>query len=292
MSKVYYNEQGFVDLLKDILENGVKIPDRTGVGCYAVFDRKLVYNVGKVFPFSTIRPAALRLAFEEFWFFLRGETQTKELEKRGVLFWKWNTSRQFLDNRNLKNLHEGDMGKAYGAQFRGFGASQFDQLEDIHNVLRNDPLSRRMVTTIWNPAESHMMALTPCWWAHQFVVLPDKNGDNTLHMKLINRSLDALFGATFAIQQYALYMVAVAQVYGLKVGDLSCDLTHVHLYENQIEFTKETVTRDLGTPGQLSITKPLRSLDDILEMEWTDVLVKGLVANENPYKTPRPHMAV
>ena len=291
MSKIYFDEEGYVELLRDILENGVEIPDRTGVGSIAVFDRKIVYNVGKQFPFPTIRDCPLRLAFEEMQMFLNGETQTKVLEKKGINFWKGNTSRGFLDARNLEHLHEGDMGKAYGAQWRGFGPQQFDQFAEIMRLLVTDKYSRRMLTTLWNPAESHMMALTPCWFQHQFVVLPSKNGD-VLHMKLSNRSLDAVFGERFATQQYAFYLTAVAKMLGMKVGDLSCDLTHVHIYNNQIEYAKELVTRDLGKQGTLKINKDLKRPDDILALTWEDIEIVGLEVNKTPFKTPRPAMAV
>src|SRR5690606_12485428 len=116
--KVYQGEAGYLHMVADCLAFGVDVPDRTGVGCRALFDAKWV--VGDTFPFSTVRPAGLRLAFEEFWFFLNGRTQTKELEEKGVMFWKGNTTKEFLARRGLFNLPEGSMGKAYGFQFRNF----------------------------------------------------------------------------------------------------------------------------------------------------------------------------
>ena len=85
--KIYRNEEGYMELLKYTLENGAQVPDRTGVGSSAIFDAKMVYEVNKQFPFSTVRSAPLRLAFEEFWFFLNGKTQTKELQEKGCNFW-------------------------------------------------------------------------------------------------------------------------------------------------------------------------------------------------------------
>lgn len=299
---IYNEEQGFVDLINDILENGVTIPDRTGVGCLAVFDRKITFDNGKQFPFSTIRQAGLRLAFEEFWFFLNGKTQTKELEEKGIYFWQGNTTREFLDNRGLVNTPEGDMGVAYGSQLRGYSRSTIDcelklkgysrdQLKDTIDILGSDKYSRRIYNTMWNPNESRLMALTPCHHSHQFVVLPDKQGNDTLHLKVINRSLDTIFGLYFAVQQYALYQRALAQMFGFKVGNLSFDLTHVHIYDNQIEYAKELVTRYLGTAGTVTINKELKTLEDLLALEWEDIQVEGLVVNNTPFKTPRPPMA-
>ena len=290
MSKVYYGEQGYVELVKHVLENGVQVTDRTGVGSIAVFDAKVIYEPGD-YAMSTIRPAGLKPAFYEMLMFLNGETNTKQLEKRGINFWKGNTSREFLDKRGLYRLLEGNMGKAYGYQWRMFN-DQVDQLKEIYNTLKSDPYSRRMYTTLWNPAQSHEMALTPCWHSHQFVVLPDKDGSNVLHMKLLNRSLDVVFGFPFAVQQYRFYQAALAEMFGFKLGEMSCDLTHIHIYNNQIEYAKELVTREFGVPGKLMFKKPLTTLDDILTMSFDDIDIVGLEVNREPFKTPRPEMAV
>lgn len=293
----YRNEQGYNDLIRDVLEFGVEVPNRTGEPCKAIFDAKIVYDTDKQFPFSTIRPAATRMAFEEFWFFLNGKTQTKELEEKGVKFWVGNTTREFLDSRGLHNLPEGDMGVAYGSQFRFYGATTIadiytptDQLEQTYNTLRDDPYSRRVLNTFWNPNESHLMALTPCHHSHQFVVLPDEEGNKCLHLKLINRSLDAIFGLSFAVQNYALYQLAMAKLLGYKVGKLSVDLSHVHIYRNQYEYAREILTREYGKAGTIEITKDLHNLDDLLHMVWEDFHIEGLEVNTKPFVTPRPPM--
>ena len=300
----YRGESGYIDMIADVLAKGVEVPDRTGVGCIAMFDAKVVYDVGKVFPFSTIRPAPLRMAFEEFWMFLRGETQTKVLEDKGINFWKPNTSKEFLNSRELGHLPEGDMGKAYGFQFRNFGGESIypdgqqvsygghDQLQEVYEELVENPYSRRLYTTFWNPSQSHEMALTPCWHSHHWVVLPDGEGRNVLNLKLINRSLDSVFGFSFAIQQYALYQIAMANLLGMKVGKLSCDLSHVHIYNNQIEYAEELIRRNFGKAGTVEITKPLHSLNDLVSMQFSDIEVQGLEVNSQPFSTPRPPMAV
>ena len=301
----YRGESGYIDMVADVLAKGVEIPDRTGVGCFAMFDAKIVYDVGAVFPFSTIRPAPLRMAFEEFWMFLRGETQTKVLEDKGINFWKGNTSREFLDSRGLVNLSEGDMGKAYGFQFRNFGGTSaschngqqisyggYDQLYKVFTELSTNPYSRRLYTTLWHPIQNHEAALIPCWHSHHWVVLPDGEGRNVLNLKLINRSLDSVFGFSFAIQQYALYQIAMANLLGMKVGKLSCDLSHVHIYNNQIEYAEELIRRNFGKAGTVEITKPLHSLNDLVSMQFSDIEVQGLEVNSQPFSTPRPPMAV
>lgn len=303
---LYKNEVGAIELTKHVIESGVDIPSRTGIPCRAIFDAKIVYDTDTHFPFSTIRVAGARLAFEEFWFFLRGKTQTKELEAKGVNFWKGNSTREFLDSRGLQDLPEGDIGKAYGAQLRNFGQStsttvvdygivksnSVDQLQVAYDTLKKDPYSRRVYSTLWNPNELHLMALTPCHHSHQFVVLPDGDGNNVLHLKLLNRSLDIVFGLSYAVQNYALYQLAMAKLLGMKVGKLSVDLTHVHIYENQIEYAKELVEREFGCNGTLAITKELNTLEDLLALEWSDFSTEGLVVNTQPFVTPRPPMAV
>lgn len=289
---IYKGERGFIDLLGHTLVEGVDTPDRTGVGCRKTFNHQIVYNIGDgEFPFSTIRPSPLRMAFEEFWFFMRGETDTKILEEKGINFWKGNTTREFLDARGLTHLPPGNMGKAYGFQWRQYN-DVHDQLVETVDTLINDPYSRRMYTTFWNPSQSKDMALTPCWHSHIFNVLPDKDGYLTLNMKVFNRSLDITFGAQFAMQQYALYMMCMAQLGGMKLGELVFDLSDVHIYHNQIEYVKEILTRDFGKIGTVEICKNIQTIDDMLSLKWDDIKVDGLVVNTKPFVTPRPPMAV
>tara|TARA_Y100001972_G_scaffold122251_1_gene167515 strand:+ start:8138 stop:9040 length:903 start_codon:yes stop_codon:yes gene_type:complete len=295
--KLYQGERGYIELIGDILSKGVDIPDRTGVGSRAVFDAKIIYSPDE-FPFSTIRPAPLRMAFEEFWFFLRGQTQTKLLEEKNVFFWKGNTTREFLDNRGLTDLPEGDMGQAYGYQFRSFNkkvaqsdGDVVDQLQETIKILQKEPFSRRVYTTLWNPSASKYMALTPCWHSHQFVCLPGEGGTKTLHLKLLNRSLDTCYGFQFAVQQYRLYQMCMAKMLGMELGALSCDLTQAHLYSNQLEFCEELVTRDFGTPGKVQINREIASIDDLLSLEWSDIEVQGLVVNDTEFVTQKPPMS-
>ena len=308
----YFGEHGYMQLIGDVLNTGVDIPDRTGVGTRAIFDAKVIFNVGETFPFSTSRIAGLRPAFEEFKMFMAGETQTNTLAEKGVKFWIGNTTRDFLDKRGLKHLPSGCMGKAYGFQFRHAGGSLevlggeetplddrkviasggVDQLSQLVEGLKKDPFSRRHLVTFLSPTENDEMALTPCWHSHQFVVLPDNEGNKVLHLKLMNRSLDNLYGFLFAVQQYALFQVVLAKMLGFKVGNLSADLTHIHIYENQFDFAKEAIERELGEPGVLLINKDIKTLDDIISLDWENIEVKNLNVNKKTFKTKRPPMAV
>ena len=291
LMSIYEGEAGYMVLIRDVLDYGVDVPDRTGVGSRALFDAKVVFDLREQHVMSTARPFPPRLAFEEFWFFLRGETQTKRLEEKGVNFWKANTTREFLDKRGLTDLPEGEMGRSYGAQARRYGKTGFDQIQAVYDGLRNDPYGRRHYVTWWNPEESHLMALTPCWHSHQFVVLPGEDGVDELHLKLLNRSLDSVIGSLGAFTQYSLYQLAMAELLGMRAGRLSADLTHVHVYHNQFNFAREIIERELGVPGVVSFNKPLKSLDDLIGLSWDDITIDGLRVNKAPIATPRPEMA-
>ena len=287
----YKGELGYQMLVADVLDLGVDTPDRTGIGCRKIFNAQLIYNVGEVFPFSTIRPAPLRLAFEEFSLFLKGETDTTILEEKGINFWKGNTSREFLDNRGMQNYPVGSLGKSYSYQFRNFNG-EVDQLQKVYDQLINDPFSRRHLVTFWNPADEDEMPLTPCWYEHIFFVDQKENGRKVLNMKLNSRSLDLIFGATFATQQYALYLTMMAKITDMDVGWVVCDLTDVHIYNNQIEFAQEVVNRDLGKVGTINFKAPLETLEDMINYKWDDIEVVDLEVNDAPFKAKRPPMAV
>lgn len=291
----YYGEKGYIELIRDVLNNGEKQTDRTGVGTYSIFDAKVVYPEDTFACFSTIKPAALRMAFEELWFFLRGETDTKKLEAKGINFWRGNTSREFLDKRGLYHLPEGSLGLAYSKQFREYGTASVedcnrigvDQLSDLIDNLRKEPTSRRLMIDLWNPLEQADMCLTPCWFNFQVVVIGDY-----LHMKLRNRSLDSVFGFSFAVQQYRLLQLCLCEMFGYRLGRLSADLSHVHIYTNQVEYARELVERSLGKQGEVVLNKKISSLQDLLSLQWEDFNVIGLEVNKTPFTTPRPDMAV
>lgn len=283
---VYYGEQGYRLLIADILNHGTEQTDRTGVGTISAFDAKVIYQQDTFGCFSTIKPASLRMAFEELWFFLRGETDTKKLEEKGIDFWKGNTSREFLDRRGLQFLPEGSMGTAYSKQFRHTGRG-VDQLTDLITNLKNDPYSRRLMIDLWSPAEQSGMPITPCWFNFQVVVIGEY-----LHMKLRNRSLDSVFGCSFAVQQYRLLQLCLCEMFGYRLGRLSADLSHIHVYTNQIKYARELVERDLGKQGEVVLNKKISSLEDLLSLQWEDFNVVGLEVNKTPFTTPRPDMAV
>lgn len=295
--KVYYDESGYLQLMRDILATSEVYPDRTGVGCKKTFGASLVFDLRESFPRTSVRNTPLRFAFEEWMFFMRGQTDTKILEDKGIFIWSGNTSREFLDSRGMTGYAEGELGLAYSWQFRNFGALRenegVDQLDEVFESLKSDPFSRRHYVTFWNAAQSHHMALLPCFHSHQFHV--EKSGEElVLHLKVFSRSSDVLFGLPFNYCQYALYLQMMSEALGYTAGTLLISLTDAHVYQNQFEYARETVEREIHDWRTRSVTfkKSLECLDDILNLEWSDVVDEGNMVNVTPYKSKKPPMAV
>lgn len=303
--------QNYIDLLSDIIENGVDKGDRTGVGTRAVFGRSLRWNLQDGFPIITTRKVAFRIAFEETMFFLRGESDTTKLEDKKIKIWTGNTTREFLDNRGLTDLPVGNMGRGYGVQWRDWRTSEIvsseesiiladgsemfygakvhrkktDQLADLINGLKNDPNGRRHIITAWNPGELSLMALPPCHITHQYIV---NNG--RLDSSWLQRSVDTVFGLPYNIMSYAFMNVAFAKLLKLEPGELVFFGNDVHIYNNQLPMATEQVTRAPRTLPHLTITKELDTLDDLLSLEFSDIVIEGY----DPYPDfkDKPPMAV
>lgn len=327
MTKHVSWESQYVTLLEDILDEGVDCPDRTGIGCRKVLNRMLRINLkGKngevIYPASTIRQVGGRIGFEEFWAFLNGVVMIDQyLRDKGVTYttedgevktiWTGNTSREFLDKRGLNYLPEGHLGKGYGFQFRNWGGSYhtgyppivemeydvkkdytkpiggIDQIKNVWNTLKNDPYSRRMVVTLLNPLQEKEMAITPCWHTHHFTVL-----GNELHLTVVGRSCDVLYGTPTNVQQYALYLIAMAKSLGYIPSSLTCVLEDAHIYHNQLEYCEELIKRNFYDSPTLEINKELNSLEDVLSLQWSDISIKNLNVNKAPFVAKKPPMAV
>lgn len=295
--------QNFLDLYKDILENGIDKSDRTGIGSRAVFGRMLRWDLSEGFPIITTRRVPLRIAFEETMFFLRGETNTKLLEEKRINIWKKNTSREFLDGRGLQHLPEGDMGKGYGYQWRHWESArhndeksqwedlpmydivEVDQIKELLNGIKKDPFGRRHVVTGWNPGQLHEMALPPCHMLHMYSVTPD----NRLHTSFVMRSNDVPYGLPFNIMGYALLNHIFAKHLGLTPGELVYMGWDVHIYQNQMDMVKEQLTREPRPLPKFNIKKDLSTFDDIMNLQWEDVELIGY--DPHPDIADKPEMA-
>src|SRR5208283_1827128 len=216
-------EKKYLELLTEILYWGSKREDRTGIGTMGIFGTQLRFSLeGNKVPMLTTKKMFLKGVVEELLFFLRGDTDTKLLEAKGVNIWKGNTTREFLDKRGLKSLPEGSMGKGYGFQWRKFGAHDeqidyissayeatdqgTDQLANVIETLKTNPTDRRIIMSAWHPGQLHKAALPPCHIMVQFYV---DNGK--LSSQFYMRSVDTFLGLPFNILSYAILTRIIAQ---------------------------------------------------------------------------------
>lgn len=263
-------EQAYLDLLNKIITSGSKRQDRTGVGTLSLFGTNLRFSLdnGKI-PLLTTKKVFVRGAIEELLFFLRGDTDTKILENKGINIWKGNTSREFLDSRGLHHLPEGSLGLGYGAQWRNFNGTTnttgIDQLAILLDNLKHNPYSRRHIITAWNPSQLKDMALEPCHCFYQFYV---DNGK--LSLQWYQRSIDTALGLPFNIVSYGILTHIVAKTVGLLPGELIFCGGDTHLYLNHIEPIKEQLNRIPYDFPTLNIKKDLTSIKDIEALDFSD----------------------
>ncbi len=222
--------QAYLDLLQRILDDGVEKSDRTGTGTRSVFGHQMRFDLAEGFPLVTTKKVHTRSVFAELLWFLRGDTNVKWLQDRGVTIWdEWADA-------------DGDLGPIYGYQWRSWPAPDgrhLDQIALVLDQLRSDPDSRRHIVSAWNVADIPQMALAPCHTMFQFYV-----ADGALSCQLYQRSADVFLGVPFNIASYALLTHMVAQVVGLRVGDFVHTLGDAHLYSNHVEQAQLQLTRE------------------------------------------------
>lgn len=226
--------QQYLDLMRHVLEHGVKKEDRTGTGTVSVFGYQSRYDLQQGFPLVTTKKLHLRSILHELLWFLRGDTNTRYLKDNGVSIWD-----EWADEN-------GNLGPVYGAQWRSWPAASgqsIDQISQIIDQIKNNPDSRRIIVSAWNVGEIENMALPPCHAFFQFYVAEGK-----LSCQLYQRSADIFLGVPFNIASYALLTMMVAQVTGLEVGDFVHTLGDAHLYQNHLTQTQEQLSR---TPRNL-----------------------------------------
>ena len=236
-------EYQYTDLLKDVMENGIRREGRNGV-TYGVFGRQIRFDLSKGFPLLTTKKLHTKSIFGEMLWFISGETNIKPLQDQGITIWN-----EWADN-------EGNLGPVYGQQWRswrddtvyvnpndeddvyGGVASTIDQFANVIEQIKQDPNSRRHIITAWNPSDIPHMALPPCHCLFQFFV---ENGK--LSCQLYQRSADLFLGVPFNIASYALLVHLVARECNLEVGDFVHTFGDLHLYANHIEQAAEQITR-------------------------------------------------
>jgi thymidylate synthase len=222
-------EQQYLDLLAHVLEHGAEKSDRTGTGTLSVFGRQMRFALGDSFPLLTTKKLHLKSIVLELLWFLRGDTNVRWLQERGVTIWdEWADA-------------EGELGPVYGYQWRKWRAPDGRQIDQIANVIasiRKNPDSRRHLVSAWNPADVERMALPPCHALFQFYVAGGR-----LSCQLYQRSADLFLGVPFNIASYAALTLMVAQVTGLVPGEFVLTLGDAHLYRNHLDQAREQLAR-------------------------------------------------
>lgn len=306
--KTYENEEGYVQLLRDAISVSATTPDRTGCGTQKQFGAVLEFkSISEGFPLFTGRATAtpLQNPFIELMFFLRGRVQTKELEALGCNFWQVHTSRTYLDSRGLNFLPEGHMGFAYGSVMRHAGGDWdenynpvggFDQLAYVVQSLKDDIWTRRAMIELWAPQDLHRMALTPCCHNYQFCAVMGPDGAPVLNLAIKIRSSDLPFGLPANAAQFGILLLAMAKLLKVQAGSLTLNIVDAHIYSsgyaNQIPYMTEAVEREIFPLPQVSLSRDIDTLDDLLSLTLDDVQIHNYKRNTLRMKTPRPPVAI
>lgn len=268
-SPLLLSSSQYLSLVREILDLGAPRGDRTGTGTLSLFGRMMRYDLRRSFPLLTTKRVFWRGVVEELLWFVRGCTDAKELSDRGVGIWDGNGSRAFLDSRGLSHRREGDLGPVYGFQWRHFGAEYdacdsdyrgkgVDQLADVVRAIKDDPTSRRIVLSAWNPPALPAMALPPCHVLAQWYVDPDRK---ELSCMMTQRSGDVGLGVPFNVASYALLTAMLAHVTGLTPGDFVHALGDAHVYANHVEPLREQLARSPRPFPTLAIPRAVDAID-------------------------------
>ncbi len=258
--KFYSDEREYLQLIYDVMKEGVRCGDRTGVGTVSKFGAQIRFSLRDgTLPLLTTKKMFTRGVVEELLWFLRGETDSKILEEKGVGIWKGNTSREALDRLGLTDYAEGEGGPIYGHQFRAFGGKWkvrcvdgetrvggrardgyegIDQVEEVIRLLREEPNSRRILINLWNPVDLDAMALPPCHMIYQFRVYNGK-----LSCSMYQRSCDTFLGLPFNICSTALMTYIFGKLTGLVPDEIVISIGDAHIYQNHIDQVKTQLKR-------------------------------------------------
>jgi len=252
----------YLDLLEKVMREGVGKRDRTGTGTRSIFGHQMRFDLAKGFPLVTTKKVHLKSIIYELLWFLRGETNVHWLQEHGVTIWdEWADA-------------NGELGPVYGYQWRSWpsqGDGTIDQISHLIRDIKNNPDSRRLIVTAWNPADVPKMALPPCHCLFQFYVAEGK-----LSCQLYQRSADVFLGVPFNIASYALLTMMVAQVTGLKPGDFVHSFGDAHLYLNHLDQADEQLRRK---PYPLPTMRLNPAVKDIFAFQYEDFILENYQAH-------------
>lgn len=249
--------QQYLSLLNRILTEGATKTDRTGTGTMSVFGNQMRFNLADGFPLLTTKKLHLKSIIYELLWFLRGDTNVHYLQEHGVRIWN-----EWADEN-------GDLG-VYGHQWRSwpdYNGGTIDQIQNVLDLIRNHPDSRRMIVSAWNPAEVEQMALPPCHCLFQFYV-----ADGKLSLQLYQRSADTFLGVPFNIASYALLLQMMAQVSGLEAGEFIHTTGDTHLYLNHLDQARLQLTR---TPRPLPKMRINPDVKNLFDFHYEDFQLEG-----------------
>ena len=258
--------QQYLKLLDRILTEGATKTDRTGTGTKSVFGNQMRFDMADGFPLLTTKKLHLKSIIYELLWFLRGDTNVHYLQEHGVRIWN-----EWADEN-------GELGPVYGHQWRSwpdYNGGTIDQIQNVVEMIKNHPDSRRMMVTAWNPAEVEQMALPPCHCLFQFYV-----ADGRLSLQLYQRSADTFLGVPFNIASYALLLQMMAQVTGLQLGEFIHTTGDTHLYLNHLDQARLQLTR---TPRPLPTMKINPDVKNLFDFHYEDFQLEGY--------DPWPHIA-
>jgi thymidylate synthase len=261
----------YLNLLQDILDNGVERGDRTGTGTLGVFGRQIRFDLSEGFPAVTTKKLHLRSIIHELLWFLNGDTNIQYLNENSVKIWD-----EWADEN-------GELGPVYGKQWRSWATPDgqvIDQISDVIHSIKNNPNSRRHIVTAWNPADLSDMALSPCHCLFQFFVAEGK-----LSCQLYQRSADTFLGVPFNIASYALLTMMVAQVCDLAPGEFIHTFGDTHLYLNHLEQTKLQLSREPRPLPKMWINPEVK---DIFSFKYEDFKL----LDYNPHPTIKAPISV
>ncbi len=250
------------DLMKHVLEHGVRKDDRTGTGTLSVFGHQMRFNLAEGFPLVTTKKVHMKSIVHELLWILMGDGNIRYLKDNGVSIWdEWADA-------------NGDLGPVYGVQWRSWktpSGETIDQIKRLIEGLKNNPDSRRHLVSAWNVADVDKMALPPCHTFFQFYV-----ANNKLSCQLYQRSADIFLGVPFNIASYALLTHMVAQVCGFQVGDFVHTLGDAHLYVNHLEQAQLQLSREAFAQPTLWLNPDVK---DIFGFKYDDIRLENYQAH-------------